>query len=95
MKGITAVAVCWLTMTAAAPVPARAQLSSACQAVSNAMLRVTTTPHHTVATSSKTSEVTESIMVSDTNDYSRVYHSVHALHRDAHQNHGAWAPARG
>lgn len=71
---ITAVAVCWLTMTVAAAVPAHAQLSSECQAVSNAMLRVNTTPHHTVATGSKLSEVTESIMVGDTNFYK--YHGV-------------------
>jgi hypothetical protein len=65
---------CWLTMTVAAALPARAQLSSECQAVSSAMLRVTTTPHHAVGTSSKLREATESIMVGDTNYFK--YHGV-------------------
>jgi hypothetical protein len=71
---IASVATCWVAMTVTAAAPARAQLSSECQAVSNAMLRVTTTPHHAVATSSKLREVTESIMAGDTNYFK--YHGV-------------------
>jgi len=71
---IASVAMCWVALAVAAAVPARAQLSSDCQAVSNAMLRVTTTPHHAVATSSKLREVTESILAGDTNYFK--YHGV-------------------
>jgi hypothetical protein len=76
MRGMrtVSVAMCCVAMTAAAAVPARAALSSECQAVTNAMLRVATTPHHAVATSSKLSGVTESIMAGDTNYFK--YHGV-------------------
>jgi hypothetical protein len=71
---ISSVAICWVVLTVVAAAPARAQLSSECKAVSDAMLRVTTTPHHAVATVSTLSEVTESILAGDTNYFK--YHGV-------------------
>jgi hypothetical protein len=64
----------WVATMVTAAAPARAQLSPDCQAVSNAMLRVNTTPHHAVATGSELREATESIMAGDTNYFK--YHGV-------------------
>ncbi len=68
------VAMCWVAVIVVAAGPARAQTSPVCKAVSDAMLRVTTTPHHAVATISALSEVTESILAGDTNYFK--YHGV-------------------
>jgi hypothetical protein len=67
MARVTCVVIACLAATLPSAAAGAAALSPACKAVSTAMLKVVTTPHHAVSTRSGRPDVAELITIGDTN----------------------------